>query len=92
MKGYGFVLLCLGCTAAAAGEETISLRDGQGQQAVVANCSGCHSLDYILTNSPFLDRAGWDTVLNKMIEAMGAPVTAADRAAILDYLTRQYGR
>jgi hypothetical protein len=59
---------------------------------VAANCSMCHSLDYIQMNSPFLDRKGWEASVNKMIRAMGAPVAEADVQKIVDYLASQYGK
>ncbi|HEX7971708.1 MAG TPA: hypothetical protein VF501_05765 [Thiobacillus sp.] len=88
-----FVWLGLLLPAAAfAGEETIRLKDGPGRELVESNCSVCHSLDYIQTNSPFLDRKGWEATLGKMVNAMGAPVPKEDMPAIVDYLTRQYGK
>jgi hypothetical protein len=75
-----------------AGENDIHLKDGPGKQAVEANCSMCHSLDYIPMNSPFLDRKGWEGSVNKMIKAMGAPIAEADVQTIVDYLAAQYGK
>ena len=92
MKAYGFISACLACAPALAGEETISLKEGAGRTTVVAQCNTCHSLDYIQMNSPFMDRAGWDKELGKMIDVMGAPITAGDREVMLEYLTRNYGR
>jgi hypothetical protein len=42
-------------------------------------------------NSPFLNAAGWDGEVTKMIKAMGAPIDDADAKAIKDYLTKNYG-
>ena len=75
-----------------AGEGDVHLKDGPGKQLVEANCSMCHSLDYIQMNSPFLDRKGWEASVNKMIKAMGAPVAETDVQKIVDYLTSQYGK
>jgi hypothetical protein len=77
---------------ALAGESDIQLKDGSGKQAVEANCSMCHSLDYIPMNSPFLDRKGWEGSVNKMIKAMGAPIAEADVQTIVDYLAAEYGK
>lgn len=74
-----------------AGETVIQLKDGPGRDLVVANCGMCHSLDYIQMNSVFLDRAGWQKSVDKMIKVMGAPVRPEDTAAIVDYLTSSYG-
>lgn len=75
-----------------AGEGDVRLKDAPGKELVAANCSMCHSLDYIQMNSPFLDRKGWEASVNKMIKAMGAPVAEADVQKIVDYLASQYGK
>ncbi|HKB82489.1 MAG TPA: cytochrome c [Burkholderiales bacterium] len=85
-----FALLC--AFPAFAGEGDVHLKDGPGKQLVEANCSMCHSLDYIQMNSPFLDRKGWEASVNKMIKAMGAPVADTDVQKIVDYLASQYGK
>jgi hypothetical protein len=75
-----------------AGEGDVRLKEGSGKGLVEANCSMCHSLDYIQMNSPFLDRKGWEASVNKMIKAMGAPVAETDVQKIVDYLSSQYGK
>jgi hypothetical protein len=52
----------------------------------------CHSLDYIVMNSPFLDRSGWERTVNKMVSVMGAPLSGAQVAEITAYLDRYYGK
>lgn len=84
------VLLCY--LPAQADESRIELREGPGKVLVQANCITCHSLDYIPMNSVFLDRAGWQKVVDKMINVMGAPVRPGDVAPIVDYLSTAYGR
>ena len=74
-----------------AGESDIHLKDGAGKQAVEANCSMCHSLDYIPMNSPFPNAALWDAEITKMIKAYGAPIDDADAKAIAEYLKKNYG-
>jgi mono/diheme cytochrome c family protein len=78
-------------SAAAAQEQAITLKPGPGLDKVQANCSACHSLDYIPMNSPFLNAAGWNAEVTKMIKAMGAPIGDDDAKAIADYLTKNYG-
>jgi cytochrome c5 len=78
-------------SSAAADEAPINLKDGPGKDAVESNCGGCHSLDYIPMNSPFLDRGKWDATIKKMMGPLGAPIDAKDVPAILDYLTKNYG-
>jgi mono/diheme cytochrome c family protein len=75
-----------------AGEDSVRLKDASGKELVAANCSMCHSLDYIQMNSPFLDRKGWEASVNKMMKAMGAPIAEADVQKIVDYLASQYGK
>ena len=72
------LLVLLPVTAVAADEGQIRLKEGAGRALVESNCAVCHSLDYIQTNSPFLDRKGWEATLSKMVNAMGAPVPKED--------------
>jgi sulfite dehydrogenase (cytochrome) subunit B len=83
--------LVAGLSAAAAQEQAITLKPGPGLDKVQAKCSTCHSLDYIPMNSPFLNAAGWNAEVTKMIKAMGAPIGEDDAAAIVDYLAKNYG-
>ena len=76
----------------AAQERRLDLKDGPGRAQVEANCGSCHSLDYVLMNSPFLDRNGWDGSVNKMIKVFGAPINAEDAKAIVEYLNANYGK
>ncbi|HEY5067294.1 MAG TPA: cytochrome c [Xanthobacteraceae bacterium] len=71
--------------------QQIKLKPGPGAAAVERNCGTCHSLAYIPMNSPFLNAAGWNTEVTKMIKAMGAPIGDADAKAIADYLAKNYG-
>ena len=85
-------LLAMGIAATASADEPqLRLKDAPEAVLVRANCSGCHSLDYIQMNSPFMNRAGWDAEVKKMIKVMGAPVRDEDVGAIVGYLTRSYG-
>jgi hypothetical protein len=77
---------------AAADETSVLLKAGAGVDKVEGNCAACHSLDYILMNSPFLNTAGWDAEVTKMISAFGAPISAADAKVIADYLKANYGQ
>ena len=76
---------------AAADEPVIKLKQGPGLDKVEANCGACHSLVYIPMNSPFLNGAGWNGEVTKMIKGYGAPINDADAKAIVDYLTANYG-
>ena len=72
-------------------EKPIELKKAPGVDKVEANCSGCHSLDYIVMNSPFPSAALWDAEVAKMIKAFGAPIEDSDAKIIADYLKKNYG-
>ena len=74
-----------------ADEQSISLKKAPGVEKVEGNCAACHSLDYIQMNSPFLNAAGWDAEVTKMIKTFGAPIDDAVAKAIADYLKANYG-
>ena len=76
---------------AAAAEQPVELKKAPGLDKVEGNCSGCHSLDYIVMNSPFPRAALWDAEVTKMIKAFGAPISEADAKTIADYLKANYG-
>jgi mono/diheme cytochrome c family protein len=76
---------------AAAEEPTITLKPGPELDKVEANCGACHSLVYIQMNSPFLNAAGWNAEVTKMIKAFGAPIGDADAKDIAAYLAANYG-
>ena len=77
--------------AARADEFAIKLKPGAGVEAATANCSACHSLDYIVMNSPFPTAQVWDAEVKKMINAFGASINPDDAKAITDYLAKNYG-
>ena len=92
MKSLVFaVLLLVLALPAGADERTLKLKEGAGAEVVANNCSACHSLDYVVLNSPFPTRAMWQTEVAKMIKAYGADISAEDAKAIIDYLTNNYG-
>jgi mono/diheme cytochrome c family protein len=76
---------------ATAEEKPVELKKAPGLEKVEGNCSGCHSLDYIVMNSPFPSAALWDAEVTKMIKAFGAPIDDSDAKVIADYLKKNYG-
>jgi len=76
---------------AAAQEKPISLKQAPGVDKVESNCASCHSLDYIVMNSPYPNAALWDAEVTKMIRAFGAPINEVDAKEIADYLKKNYG-
>jgi len=84
-------LALIAAASARAEEQLVPLKEAPGQQVVEDNCGSCHSLDYLRTNSLFLDRKGWQSEVTKMTNAFGAPVTPEDAKTIVDYLVKNYG-
>ena len=92
MRTYVFAFIAVLIALPAAAEEpTITLKRADGVDKVEANCQACHSLAYIPMNAPFLNAAGWNAEVTKMLKAFGAPIDDADAKAIADYLTKNYG-
>ena len=96
LRGLAELGLVLGCASAVLGaeldESSIKLKEGPERVLVQADCSVCHSVDYIQPNSVFLDHKGWEATVNKMINVFGAPVQPGDSPNIVDYLVRNYGK
>ena len=83
----------LGAAAPAfADEQPVPLKDGPERDLVAGNCGACHTVDYIRTNSPFMDRQVWTAEVTKMVNAFGAPISADDQKTIIDYLVKNYGK
>jgi sulfite dehydrogenase (cytochrome) subunit B len=76
---------------ARADEQAVRLKQAPGVDIVEAQCGACHSLSYIVMNSPFLGPAQWDAEVAKMIKAFGAPIDPADAKTIGNYLKENYG-
>jgi len=93
MKTTGLLAISatLAVSPAMAAERPVALKDAPGRMAVENYCGACHSLDYIRINSPFMNRQTWTAEVSKMINAFGAPIPQTDAAAIIDYLSVNYG-
>ena len=89
--GWAWALACVAWGTVHADESSIRLVQAEGVERVQASCVACHSLDYIVMNSPIQDRAGWEKTVTKMVKVMGAPIEPDDVVAIVDYLGRNYG-
>lgn len=85
------VLGVLAASLVAAEEPAVTLENAPGRDAVHASCLACHSADYIVMNSPFLDEKSWRASVTKMINVMGAPITPEQAEAIVRYLAANYG-
>lgn len=94
MKPIAVIAVMSLLTAAAgalAAERPVVLKDGPGKATVENMCSGCHSLDYIRINAPFMNKQTWTAEVAKMVGAYGAPIPQSDTPAIIDYLAANYG-
>ena len=60
--------------------------DGPNVKAVNQNCLACHSAEMVL-DQPLLPRATWTAEVAKMRNVYKAPVSDADAALIVDYLS-----
>jgi sulfite dehydrogenase (cytochrome) subunit B len=86
-----FTLLTLIPTLAGAQEKQVQLKQAAGVGLVEGHCGACHSVDYIVMNSPFLDAKKWDAEVAKMIKEFGAPIDPANAKTVSDYLKQNYG-
>jgi hypothetical protein len=77
---------------ARAAEQPVPLKDAPERAMIEQNCAACHSLDYVRTNAPFMNRQAWTAEVNKMINVFGAPVAAEDAKTIIEYLVANYGK
>jgi sulfite dehydrogenase (cytochrome) subunit B len=87
-----FAALAFVPASVSADEPAVHLKQAPGVDVVEGQCGACHSLDYIVMNSPFLNAAQWDAKVAKMIKAFGAPIDPADAKTIGDYLKQNYGK
>ena len=73
-------------------EETASLAPGPDVDVVDANCSACHSVDYITTQPRHLadPKAFWSAEVTKMRNAYGFKTSDEDAAKIVNYLAETY--
>src|SRR5437762_2858435 len=71
-------------------EETVRLKDAPGRELTEGRCNICHSLDYIPSNAPAMNRAVWQKEVQKMRDRFGGPLTDEEARQILDYLDGNY--
>ena len=60
--------------------------DGPNLKVVQQNCLACHSADMVL-DQPLFPRATWTAEVTKMRNTYKAPISDADAALIVDYLS-----
>lgn len=70
--------------------ETVAFKQASGIELAQTNCLICHSMEYIAMQPP-MPRKFWEAAVKKMKEKFGAPTPDAQVAALVDYLTANYG-
>ena len=73
-----------------AASELAQLKEAPGRDVTAGRCIICHSLEYIPSNAPAMNRAAWQKSIQKMRERFGAPITDEQAQQILDYLDANY--
>jgi hypothetical protein len=56
-----------------------------------ANCTMCHSAEYMRYQPPNASRPYWDAMVHRMKAVFKAPIADEDMPAIVDYLASTYG-
>ena len=74
----------------AAAAEVSELKEAPGRDLTLGRCIACHSVEYIPSNAPAMNRAGWQKTIQKMRERFGAPISDEEARQILDYLDANY--
>jgi hypothetical protein len=96
MRGAAIAAALIGAALVAAApriaavEEPVALADAPGRDLTIGRCIICHSVEYIPSNAPAMNRAGWQKTIQKMKERFGAPITDDESKEILDYLDGHY--
>jgi len=66
-------------------DDPVDLPEGPGRQAVIENCTACHSPSTML-QQPEVPREKWESIVGKMRKLYKAPVDEAAVPAIVDYM------
>ena len=85
---FGLIVVCR--MPGAAAEELTELKDGPGHDLTLGRCLVCHSVEYIPSNAPAMNRTAWEKTIQKMRERFGAQITDEEATQILDYLDANY--
>ena len=62
-----------------------------GYAKAQANCTMCHSAEYMRYQPPSAARPYWDAMVHRMKAVFKAPIADEDMPDIVDYLARTYG-
>ena len=66
-------------------DDPLDLPEGPGRDAVLENCTACHSPSTML-QQPKVSREKWESIVGKMRTLYKAPVDEAAVPAIVDYM------
>ena len=66
-------------------DDPVELPDLPGRDAVIANCTACHSPSTML-QQPEVPRKKWESIIGKMAEVYKAPIDQSAVPEIVDYL------
>lgn len=66
-------------------DDPLALPDLPGRDAVIANCTACHSPSTML-QQPRIPAAKWESIICKMVEVYKAPIDQAAVPAIVQYM------
>lgn len=66
-------------------DDPLDLPDLPGRDAVIGNCTACHSPSTML-QQPQVSREKWQSIVGKMIEVYKAPVDPVAIPQIVDYM------
>ncbi|NJO14026.1 MAG: cytochrome c [Rhizobiales bacterium] len=72
-------------TSIALPDDPIDLPDLPGRDAVIANCTACHSPSTML-QQPKVSREKWESQVKKMVEIYKAPIDPQAVPDIVDYM------
>jgi hypothetical protein len=86
--GLGFALAL--CSVPLSAAESTELKDAPGHDLTLGRCIICHSVEYIPSNAPAMNRGAWQKTIQKMKDRFGAPITDEEAKQILDYLDANY--
>lgn len=66
-------------------DDPVELPEGPGRDAVIENCTACHSPSTML-QQPKVPREKWESIVGKMKKLYKAPLDDAAVPAIVDYM------
>ena len=89
MRAICFSVFVCACFAFPSAEDLKRLPDVPGKDTVVRVCTSCHGV--VNFTKKRLSREDWDDQVANMVEERGAKATPEEVAAVVDYLTANFG-